>query len=206
MTIASINDGIWLVADWTKGRSDCLQPLPGWFLDRLYAYGRWKVATGLYDKHRSERLNVPGESLFIVPQHTARGFNINLRKAGIEKTTPEGKVAFHALRTTFSTLFDEAVNRAADLLGLADLYANSMPKPQTMVVGQNTQRDEKPTVKSGNGKVGAPGFEPGAFGSQSRRATKLRYAPFCPWKGRTGNLPRNPPAVQRLFFQAAAKS
>ena len=27
-------------------------------------------------------------------------------------------------------------------------------------------------------KVGAPGFEPGAFGSQSRRATRLRYAPF----------------------------
>ena len=25
--------------------------------------------------------------------------------------------------------------------------------------------------------VGAPGFEPGAFCSQSRRATKLRYAP-----------------------------
>ena len=26
-------------------------------------------------------------------------------------------------------------------------------------------------------KVGAPGFEPGTFGSQNRRATKLRYAP-----------------------------
>ncbi len=25
--------------------------------------------------------------------------------------------------------------------------------------------------------VGAPGFEPGTFGSQNRRATKLRYAP-----------------------------
>ncbi len=27
-------------------------------------------------------------------------------------------------------------------------------------------------------KVGAPGFEPGTFGSQNRRATKLRYAPI----------------------------
>ncbi len=99
-------------------------------------------------------------------------------KPASKKPRRKGR-SFHALRITFSTLLDEAVNRAADLLGLADLYANSMPKPQTMVVGQNTQRDEKPTVKSGNGKVGAPGFEPGAFGSQSRRATRLRYAPFC---------------------------
>jgi hypothetical protein len=27
-------------------------------------------------------------------------------------------------------------------------------------------------------EVGAPGFEPGTFGSQNRRATKLRYAPI----------------------------
>jgi hypothetical protein len=33
-------------------------------------------------------------------------------------------------------------------------------------------------TKSLMGKVGAPGFEPGTFGSQNRRATKLRYAPI----------------------------
>ena len=32
-------------------------------------------------------------------------------------------------------------------------------------------------LKSLKEKVGAPGFEPGTFGSQNRRATKLRYAP-----------------------------
>ena len=36
-------------------------------------------------------------------------------------------------------------------------------------------------------KVGAPGFEPGTFGSQNRRATKLRYAPredrLYSWRG-----------------------
>ena len=32
-------------------------------------------------------------------------------------------------------------------------------------------------LAQGGKKVGAPGFEPGTFGSQNRRATKLRYAP-----------------------------
>ena len=55
---------------------------------------------------------------------------------------------------------NEAVNRVADLLGLADLYANSMPTPQKMAVGKNTQLYEKQIVKYGKRKVGAPGFEP----------------------------------------------
>ena len=33
------------------------------------------------------------------------------------------------------------------------------------------------SLKPASELVGAPGFEPGAFCSQSRRATKLRYAP-----------------------------
>lgn len=41
--------------------------------------------------------------------------------------------------------------------------------------------------------VGAPGFEPETFRSQSERATKLRYTPLvvsgCPPWIRTGNLP-----------------
>ena len=224
------NCGIWLVADWTKGRRDCLQPLPDWFLEHLYAYGRQKVASALYEKHRSERLNVPAEPLFFVPQHTARSLNIDLKAAGMAKFAPEGKIDFHALRTTFSTLLDEvgatektkevllrhapttlahkryvkvrsgrpneAVDMVAKLLGLAYFYANSMPTPQKLAVGQNTQLIGKQTFRCDKEKVGAPGFEPGAFGSQSRRATKLRYAPFGlrkgEWNRRTGKLPRGP--------------
>ncbi len=164
------NEDIWLVAEWTRERRDCLQPLPSWFLDRLHAYRRQKIATTLYDVHRSERLNVPAEPLFFVPNHTARSLKTDLRRAGIETTTPEGKLDFHTLRTTFSTLLDEvgatektkevllrhapstlahkryvkvrpgrpneAVNQVAELLGLAYLYANSMPMPQKMAVGQ----------------------------------------------------------------------
>ena len=210
------NGGIWLVAEWTKGRRDCLQPLPGWFLDHLHEYGRQNIASTVYEKHRSERSNVPAEPLFFVPHHTARSLNIDLSAAGIEKSTPEGKIDFHALRTTFSTLLDdvgatektkevllrhapatlahkryvkvrsgrpnEAVEQVAELLGLSDFlcqnYAKTMPKPLKMAVGQDYNPLNCQGVRCGTEVVGAPGFEPGAFGSQSRRATRLRYAPI----------------------------
>ena len=231
------NGGIWLVAEWTKGRRDCLQPLPDWFLDRLHDYGRQNVATTLYEKHRSERFNVPTEPLFFVPQHTARSLNIDLKAAGIEKSTPEGKIDFHALRTTFSTLLDEvgatektkevllrhapatlahkryvkvrsgrpneAVERVAAALGLTYFYAKTMPKPQKLAVGQDCNPLYYQGVRFGEEVVGAPGFEPGAFGSQSRRATRLRYAPLWSaerWVERTVRDPTTqPPTVQRLF-------
>ena len=224
------NGGIWLVAEWTKGRRDCLQPLPGWFLDRLHDYGRQNVATTLYEKHRSERLNVPAEPLFFVPHHTARSLNIDLKAAGIEKSTPEGKIDFHALRTTFSTLLDdvgatektkevllrhapstlahkryvkvrsgrpnETVEQVARELGLTYFYAKTMPTPQELAVGQDCNHLVFQSVRYGKEVVGAPGFEPGAFGSQSRRATRLRYAPIGmrqdAGRGRTGKLPRGP--------------
>ena len=158
------NGGIRLAADWTKGRRDCLQPQPSWFLERLRVYGRQAIADTLYKEHRTKRLDVPVRPLLFVPQSTARLIDIDLKKAGIEKVTPEGKIDFHALRTTFSTLLDEvgatektkevlmrhapltltskryvkarpqlldeAVDQVAKRLGLTDLYADSMPKPQ----------------------------------------------------------------------------
>ncbi|MDE0206371.1 MAG: tyrosine-type recombinase/integrase [Candidatus Tectomicrobia bacterium] len=101
------NGGIWLEAEWSKGRRDCLQPLPGWFLDRLHDYGSENIASTLYEKHRGDRRHVPAEPLFYVPHHTARSIGIDLKAAGIDKSTPEGKIDFHALRTTFSTLLDD---------------------------------------------------------------------------------------------------
>ena len=204
--------GIWLVAEWTKGRRDCLQPLPGWFLAHLQVYGSQKIAATLYDKHRSGRLNVPADPLFFVPHHTARSLAIDLRAAGIEKSTPEGKIDFHALRTTFSTLLDdvgatektkevllrhapatlahkryvkvrsgrpnEAVDQVAQLLGLAHLYANSMPTPQKTAVGQNAQLLVCQTFRSGSGVVGAPGVEPDAVGRVDVDALHLALQPL----------------------------
>ena len=101
------NPGIWLKAQWTKGRRTCLQPLPIWLVERLIVYGQQNRVEALYDRHRSRRGNVPANPLFFVPRNTARCLELDLKSANIEKVTDEGKVDFHALRTTFSTLLDE---------------------------------------------------------------------------------------------------
>ena len=49
-----------------------------------------------------------GEPLLDVPSHTARTLYIDLEAAGISKRTEEGKIDFHALRTTFTMLVLEA--------------------------------------------------------------------------------------------------
>ena len=51
-------------------------------------------------------------------------------------------------------------------------------------------------TRCGKEMVGAPGFEPGAFGSQSRRATRLRYAPFGLRKVGETDEPRSYHAVR----------
>ena len=101
------NRGVRLAGDWTKGRRDCLQPLPGWFLEYLRAYGGRKIAADLYGRSGRAQTDVPANPLFFVPQHPCRTVYSNLKRAGIEKVTPQGKVDFHALRTTFATLLDE---------------------------------------------------------------------------------------------------
>ena len=40
--------------------------------------------------------------------------------------------------------------------------------------------------------IGAPGFEPGTFGSQSRRATGLRHAPCHVWVTAWAGVPHQP--------------
>ena len=216
------------MAEWTKGRRDCLQPLPGWFLDRLHDYGRQNVATTLYEKHRSERFNVPTEPLFFVPQHTARSLNIDLKAAGIEKSTPEGKIDFHALRTTFSGSIaapcaldagpqtvregsfrapHEAVERVAAALGLTYFYAKTTPKPQKLAVGQDYNPLSYQVVRCGEEVVGAPGFEPGGLRlpKPTRYQATLRPVMSAGMVGgteQTGKLSRNPQPRNGFFAGA----
>lgn len=48
------------------------------------------------------------DALLYVPSHPARELDKDLKAAGIPKRTSEGKIAFHALRTSFVTLAYEA--------------------------------------------------------------------------------------------------
>jgi len=78
---------------WTKGRKGGLQPLP------------IRLAEAL---ERETAGKASGEPLLCVPTQPARTLAGDLKRAGIPKWTPEGKVDFHSLRNTYASLLDQA--------------------------------------------------------------------------------------------------
>ena len=101
--------GLQLNAAWTKNRRPGFQPLPQAFLARLAQHARDKA---------------PGDALLFVPSHAARDLDKDLSKANIPKWTPDGKLDFHALRTTFGTL---AVESGANVKETQELERHSTP-------------------------------------------------------------------------------
>jgi len=85
--------GLRLDAAWTKGRKAGFQPLPAELTAKLAESCRGRGAKA---------------KLLRVPTHTARAFCTDLELAGIPRVTEEGKLDFHALRTTFTTLVIES--------------------------------------------------------------------------------------------------
>lgn len=85
--------GLILDAAWTKNRKEDFQPVPSSVLLKLVEACKGKAKD---------------EPLLHVPSHTARSLDLDLKAADISKTTHEGKIDFHALRTTFTTLVIES--------------------------------------------------------------------------------------------------
>jgi hypothetical protein len=68
------------------------------------------VAEKLFDMLVADaRGKVPQDPLLSVPSHTARELDRDLVAAKIPKSTPEGKLDFHALRNSFITIVLEDV-------------------------------------------------------------------------------------------------
>ena len=85
--------GLVLEAAWTKNRKEGFQPLPYGLLGP-----RCEATVG----------KASDEALLDVPSHTARSLDRELKAAGITKVTEKGKIDFHALRVTYTTLVIEA--------------------------------------------------------------------------------------------------
>jgi len=115
--------GIWLEAEWTKNRQAGFQYLPAGLLERLMAFADSGVIPKLYQRFY-KTFTCPVNALLYVPSHTAREMDIDLRKAGIPKVTPEGKLDFHACRTAFVTLASEA---GANMKELQTMARHSTP-------------------------------------------------------------------------------
>ena len=101
-----------LDADWTKNRRPEWQPLPYALVAALYASAGSGVPQQHYARHYKRpagqrRVTYPAIPLLCVPLHTETMLYTDLRRAGIPRVTPAGKVDFHALRVAYTHLILE---------------------------------------------------------------------------------------------------
>ena len=87
------NRALRLDATWTKNRKEGSQPLPAELVEKLESESVGKR---------------PADPLLRVPSHPARDFDKDLKRAGVEKVTDEGKLDFHACRVAYTTFVVEA--------------------------------------------------------------------------------------------------
>jgi integrase len=101
------NNVLILEPAWTKNRKLAFQPLPKRLVKELESYSASGIVQALYRRFYRNFV-CPQDALLYVPSHPARELDKDLKTAKIPKHTKEGKVAFHALRTSFVTLTYEA--------------------------------------------------------------------------------------------------
>ena len=104
--------GLHLDREWRKNRKPGFQPLPFSLLRRLREFAESDEPARLYAKFYSRTDSespAPQEPLLYVPSHPARELDVDLRRAGIQKHAPGGKLDFHAVTSPTSTWSSRAV-------------------------------------------------------------------------------------------------
>ncbi len=101
--------GLILNPDWTKNRKPGFQPLPQCLMESLLAFASERSAERLYIERRPKGAgdDRPANPLLYVTDNPGLALNRYIKKADLEKKTSEGKIDFHALRTTFGTLLNQ---------------------------------------------------------------------------------------------------
>lgn len=124
------NGGLILDAKWTKNRNPGFVSLPETLLNEVKLLARMRN---------------PMKPLLDVPTHTARMLDMDLNAARIPKRTDEGKIDFHALRTTFVTLTIESGANPKEAQELArhstiDLTHNTYARARKDRLAEITQK------------------------------------------------------------------
>jgi len=128
LTLAHLDterSGLGLEAEWTKNRKPGFQPLPKALVERLRAFAEAGEPDKLYKQaftlaHHHQPSKAPKGRLLYVPWHTAEAVYEDLERAGIPQWTPQGKVDFHAIRTSFVNLaFEEGEASGKEVQHLA---------------------------------------------------------------------------------------
>jgi integrase len=119
------SNGLWLDAAWTKNRKAGFQPLPPDLVCRLAAKSAGKA---------------PGRPLLTVPKWQGEALAWDMKRAGIPRDVPgRGKVDFHALRVTLTTLLVES---GANVKEAQSLLRHSTPPPDHERVCQGPSRSD----------------------------------------------------------------
>jgi integrase len=103
--------GLRLDAMWTKNRKPGFQPLPASLVERLAAFADSGEPSRLYRRFYSRHTvkeAPPIQPLLYVPSHPARELDKDLLRAGIPKSSPTGKLDFHACRVAYINLVLES--------------------------------------------------------------------------------------------------
>jgi hypothetical protein len=122
---------------------------------QLQAFAASGIVPGLYQQF-ARTLTIPQDPLVFVNTHPARELDGYLKAAGIPKTTPEGKLAFHALRTSFVTFTYEAgaTHREAQELArhaTPGLTANTYARTRNERLAGITERIAEKVLGGGTG-------------------------------------------------------
>jgi integrase len=99
-----------LKAERTKNRTAGYQPIPSVLVAQLSEYSRGKQ---------------PTDTLLFVSKRPAAQLRRDLKKAGVRPISPEGKVDFHALRSTYVTLL---IEKGANIKEVQELARHSSPE------------------------------------------------------------------------------
>ncbi len=156
--------GIRLDADWTKNRKGGFQPLPEDLIQRLREFVEERTAVDRYGftHGRCDAVDAPSDPLLYIQKDPAKAFTKDLKAAEIPKHTKEGKLDFHALRVTYTTLVIEA---GASVKEAQTLLRHSNPQ-LTMNTYARTREGRLADVTENVGRVVLSGHERASSGHQ----------------------------------------
>ena len=116
--------GLRLRPEWTKNRKPGFQPLPEGTVKLLVEYWDTGIVSRLYCQYLRTRVFNP-RALLYVPAEPGKDLDRDLKAAKITKSTSEGKLDFHAIRTAFVSWSIEA---GANMKEVQHLARHSDPR------------------------------------------------------------------------------
>jgi integrase len=152
--------GLCLDAAWTKNRQAGFQPVPEDLLQRLLQFEH--KHTAIDRRGLTNAVDVPSNPLLYIQKDPAKAFTKDLAKAGIPKHTKDGKLDFHALRVTYTTLVIEA---GATVKEAQTLLRHSNPQ-LAMNIYARTREGRLADVTESVGRVAMCGHESASSGHQ----------------------------------------